>query len=65
MYLWMNATPNSKSKMIGNTIPNIGLADLWINKCLKDRLTTIRTTKAKGRIKSEMISKAYNNGIKG
>lgn len=58
MYLWIKATPSSKIKIKGKTIPNIGPADLWINKCLKDKLTTIRTTRAKGRIRSEIISKA-------
>jgi len=33
------------------------LADLWINKCLKDRLTTIRTVNAIGRTKSDTNSR--------
>ena len=65
MYLWIKATANSNTIINVKISPNAVLADLWINKCLKDRFTTIRTVSAKGRTVSDTTSKKYNKGIRG
>ena len=65
MNLWINATASSNTKIIGINRPRAALADLWMNRCPNERLTTIRTVRAIGRTRSETNSRKYSTGIKG